>query len=77
MFGNVTKGAAVLTTQSIIAITVITIGMVSCHWMMRNTRVLNVAGKTPWWVVGTVWAALLILLVLSQESSSSFIYFQF
>jgi hypothetical protein len=51
--------------------------MVAAHWLMRNTRVLDVANKTPWWLLGLVWAAMLILLVLSQESSSSFIYFQF
>src|SRR5829696_7193880 len=77
MFGNVTNGAAILPTLSVIKITIITIALVACHWMMRNTRVLNVAGKSPWWLVGIVWAAMLILLILTQESSGSFIYFQF
>jgi hypothetical protein len=39
--------------------------------------VLEVAGKMKWWIVGVVWAIMLLALVISQESSSSFIYFQF
>jgi hypothetical protein len=44
---------------------------------MRNTRVLTVAGKMPWWLLGIIWSLLLVMIILSQESSSSFIYFQF
>jgi len=51
--------------------------MVGFHWFMRNTKVLTVAEKMKWWQLGLVWAAMLILLILSQESTSSFIYFQF
>jgi len=77
MFGNVTGGAVLLSTLAIIKVSVITVLLVTCHWLMRNTRVLNVADKQRWWLLGVVWAALLILLMICQESSSSFIYFQF
>jgi D-alanyl-lipoteichoic acid acyltransferase DltB (MBOAT superfamily) len=77
MFGGVTNGAAVLSTLSILKVSIITVLLIVCHWIMRNTRVLNVANKTPWWLLGIVWAGMLILLILSQESSGSFIYFQF
>jgi hypothetical protein len=60
-----------------IKVAVIIVCMVAFHWFMRNTRVLTVANKMRWWQLGIVWAAMLILLILSQESSSSFIYFQF
>lgn len=76
MFGAA-NGAALLTTLSILKVSVITVGLVACHWMMRNTRVLTVANKQPWWLLGMVWAGMLILLMLSQQSASSFIYFQF
>ncbi|MDP9231124.1 MAG: hypothetical protein M3O67_10720 [Bacteroidota bacterium] len=66
-----------MSTLSIIKITIITICMVTAHWFMRNTRVLNVANKIPWWLLGIIWAIMLILLILTQDSSSSFIYFQF
>jgi alginate O-acetyltransferase complex protein AlgI len=51
--------------------------MVTAHWLMRNTSVLKVAQQQKWWVVGTAWALMVILLCLSQKSSDSFIYFQF
>ena len=60
-----------------IKITVILIGVVIAHWFMRDTKVLTVAEKMPWWALGLVWSVMLLLLILSQESSSAFIYFQF
>jgi D-alanyl-lipoteichoic acid acyltransferase DltB (MBOAT superfamily) len=77
MFYNVPKAEALLTTLSIIKVSVITVLLMAFHWMMRNTRVLTVAEKMPWWLLGLVWSVLLLLLIWSQESSSSFIYFQF
>ena len=77
MFGHVTNGMAVLSTLTVIKIAVITVSMVTVHWLMRNTRLLTVAQKIPWWLLGMVWAGMLVLLILSQESGSSFIYFQF
>jgi hypothetical protein len=77
MFYNVPKAEALLTTLSIIKVSVITVLLVAFHWIMRNTRVLTVAEKIPWWLLGIIWSVLLLLLIWSQESSSSFIYFQF
>jgi D-alanyl-lipoteichoic acid acyltransferase DltB (MBOAT superfamily) len=77
MFSSVPGGAMLLSTLSMIKITVIIIGVVIFHWLMRDTRVLIVAAKMPWWLLGLLWAVILILLILSQESSSAFIYFQF
>ena len=77
MFYNVPKGEALLTTLNIIKVLTIVVLMIAFHWMMRNTRVLIVAEKMPWWLLGLIWAVLLLLLIWSQESSSSFIYFQF
>lgn len=77
MFSSVPKGAVLLQTMSIIKVMVIIFFVVIFHWLMRNTRVLIVAEKMPWWLLGIVWSVLLLLLILSQESSSSFIYFQF
>ena len=77
MFSHVPKGAVLLTTLSIIKISVIIFFVVIFHWLMRNTRVLIVAEKLPWWLLGIIWSVLLLLLIWSQESSSSFIYFQF
>jgi len=77
MFTHIPNGQVLLSTLSIIKVSVIVVLLVAFHWMMRNTRVLTVAAKMPWWLLGLIWAVLILLLVWSQESSSSFIYFQF
>jgi alginate O-acetyltransferase complex protein AlgI len=77
MFSAVPKAEALLTTLSILKVCVIVVLMVAFHWMMRNTRVLTVAEKMRWWLLGIIWSVLILLLIWSQESSSSFIYFQF
>lgn len=77
MFGQVHGAAPLLATLAIIKITVIVTLMVIIHWLMRDKRVLEVAHKMHWALVGVTWAILILLIILSQESSSSFIYFQF
>jgi alginate O-acetyltransferase complex protein AlgI len=77
MFAEVKGGAVLLTTLSIIKIIVIISLMLICHWTLRDTKMVVVASKMKWWVLGTIWAVMVILLILSQESTNSFIYFQF
>ena len=77
MFYNIPKADQLLTSISIIKISIIIFFVVIFHWLMRDTKVLVVAEKLPWWLLGLIWSALLLLLILSQESGSSFIYFQF
>jgi D-alanyl-lipoteichoic acid acyltransferase DltB (MBOAT superfamily) len=77
MFGDMKGGKAMLSTLAIIKVSVIVILMVIVHWLMRNTRTLDVVSKLPWWLVGLFWSVILLMLIWSQESSSSFIYFQF
>ena len=76
MFG-IHNGEPLLTNLAIIKITVIVSAMFIMHWIMRSTKVIDAAYKLPWWVLGIIWAIMLLLLIWSQESSSSFIYFQF
>lgn len=76
MFG-LHSGEPLLTSISIIKVTVVVVAMFGVHWLMRNTKVLELAYKIPWWLLGLAWAVMLLLLFWSQESSSSFIYFQF
>ncbi len=77
MFGMMPKGNAVLTTLAIWKVGVIVVGMVIAQWLMRNRLVLEVIPKLSWWAFGSIWAVMLLLLIWSQESGSSFIYFQF
>lgn len=76
MFG-MQKGEPLLTTLALLKAAIIIPLMFLFHWFMRNTKVLGVAYQMPWWLLGFIWAILLLLVIWSQESSSSFIYFQF
>jgi alginate O-acetyltransferase complex protein AlgI len=77
MFVRSSSGTAVLSWLEIFKISLIMVALVIAHWLMRNTLVLKVADKMPWWLLGIVWTAMLLLISLSQNASSSFIYFQF
>jgi alginate O-acetyltransferase complex protein AlgI len=77
MFGITHGGEPMLTSMSIIKVSVIVTIMVIVHWLMRNSSVLTLAYKIPWWVLSIAWAFMLFSIMLSQESTSSFIYFQF
>lgn len=78
MFGPLNaKATAVLPTINILKVEVIIGLMFLAHWLMRNTTALQVAQKMKWWSLSLLWAFMLIMLILSQESSGSFIYFQF
>ena len=77
MFGFVQNGQPLLTTLAMIKITVIMIALIILHWRLRDTSLIGIMHRMPWWALGSLWACMLILLFLSQESTSSFIYFQF
>jgi alginate O-acetyltransferase complex protein AlgI len=77
MFINIPKGTAVLGYLDIYKVAIITVVLVIAHWLMRNTMVLKVAGKMPWWLLGITWSIMILLIMLSQNATSSFIYFQF
>jgi alginate O-acetyltransferase complex protein AlgI len=77
MFGFVHNGAPLLSTLAMLKVAIIISLMLISQWVLRHSRILEVAHRLPWWVTGLFWSAIVILLVLSQASSSSFIYFQF
>jgi alginate O-acetyltransferase complex protein AlgI len=77
MFIRNSTGAAILSWVDISKISLIIVALVISHWLMRNTMVLKVTAKMPWWLLGIVWASMLVLISLSQNATSSFIYFQF
>lgn len=77
MFGLNPDAQSVLATVYIIEAIVVTVCMLIIHWRMRNTSLENVVQKTPWFVTGTIWGIMLILIIISQGSGDAFIYFQF
>jgi alginate O-acetyltransferase complex protein AlgI len=77
MFGFIHGGSPLLSTVAMLKVAIITAVMLASQWLLRHSRILEVAHRLPWWLTGLFWSAIVILLVLSQASSSSFIYFQF
>ncbi|MBK9220591.1 MAG: MBOAT family O-acyltransferase [Saprospiraceae bacterium] len=77
MFLLVPQGAVLLSHLSILKITIITLGTLIVHWIMRSRNLLVEFEKMHWLTVGIIWSIMLLLLIICQESSSSFIYFQF
>jgi alginate O-acetyltransferase complex protein AlgI len=77
MFINNSQNAPLLKTMDIYKVGIIIPLLVITHWLMRNTQALKVAVKMPWWQLGFAWSAMIVLIILSQNASSAFIYFQF
>jgi alginate O-acetyltransferase complex protein AlgI len=44
---------------------------------MRETTLAAMVERTPAWVVGAIWAAMVFAVITSQGSGDAFIYFQF
>jgi alginate O-acetyltransferase complex protein AlgI len=77
IFSFSSKGVVVLSYLSIIKVfTVMSLTLIG-HWYMRDKRVIDIFSRNPIWQTIAMWTSMLVLLILSQESTSSFIYFQF
>ncbi len=77
MFGVIPVEITILKTLALLKVGIITAGLLGFQWYMREKSVVQVAGRLPVWGLGLVWTCMLIVLVLTQKSSNSFIYFQF
>lgn len=77
MFGVIPVRIQLLTSLALIKVGLITAALLACHWYMRDTSLATLTSRIHWSVLGTVWAIMLIVLIVTQKSSNSFIYFQF
>jgi alginate O-acetyltransferase complex protein AlgI len=77
MFGFAGEAKKVLYWNGVLEVAVVTVVMLVVHWRLRETTLEAVVERTPAWIVGTVWAAMLFALVTTQGSGNAFIYFQF
>ena len=71
------SGAILLQELAVIVAALVTVGLLVVHWRMRETSVLAVSQKTPAWVLGLGWAAMIVLIAIAQGTGEQFIYFQF
>jgi alginate O-acetyltransferase complex protein AlgI len=77
MFGQIPVKIQLVPTIDLYKVLVVTVVLLGTHWYMRDRSVAAVAEKTPWWLLGLGWAFMLVVLVLTQKSTGSFLYFQF
>jgi alginate O-acetyltransferase complex protein AlgI len=77
MFGLADSGAQVLPTLDIIKVVVVISALLFVHWRFRTAPIEKAARNVPGWGHGLAWAAMLVLLVITQGGGNAFIYFQF
>ena len=75
LFGSGDK--VLVPTVQIIEVSVVIIGLLTTHWLMRDRTLESVVSKTPSWLLGAIWAAMIWMIIVTQGSADSFIYFQF
>ncbi|PYK69421.1 MAG: membrane-bound O-acyltransferase family protein, partial [Verrucomicrobia bacterium] len=77
MFGRHVHGDAILSTREILQVAIVTICVITVHWMLRDSNIETAVTRLPRWVVTTAWALMACAIILTQGNSNAFIYFQF
>ena len=68
---------SVVPTIDIYIVGIVMAVLVTIHWLMRDRSIEQVVRRTPWWLVGIAWGAMLWAIIVTQGSGDAFIYFQF
>ena len=77
MVGITGTADKLLSTRELLQVGIVTVSLLTAHWLLRDTSIENVASRTPKWLIAGVWATMLFFLILTQGSANAFIYFQF
>jgi alginate O-acetyltransferase complex protein AlgI len=77
MFGGHAHGDMILSTRELLQIGVVTAGLISVHWLMREEAFETTVMKLPAWAVTAIWSVMACAIILTQGSCNAFIYFQF
>jgi len=77
MFGGHPNGDMILTTRELLQIGIVTAGLISMHWVMRDDAFETAVMKLPAWAVTAIWTFMACAIVFTQGNSNAFIYFQF
>lgn len=70
-------GDAILPTREILQVALVTAGLLTAHWLLRDTSIEAVVTRTPRWLLTGVWSLMAFSLILTQGNGNAFIYFQF
>jgi alginate O-acetyltransferase complex protein AlgI len=68
---------AVLPTIHIIQTVLVIAAILVAHWTLRERKLEEVMARTPWWLLGALWGAMVFLIIITQDEGHAFIYFQF
>jgi alginate O-acetyltransferase complex protein AlgI len=78
LFGFGSNGAGLLLTRTSVAVSLgVTATLLAIHWSMRETTLVRVATRVPWWARSVLLAGLFIGIVGLSGEDHAFIYFQF
>ena len=77
MFGRHLHGDAILSTRELLQVGIVTFGLISVHWAMREEAFETTVMRLPAWAVTAIWSFMACAIILTQGSSNAFIYFQF
>lgn len=77
LFGLNEGGVQLLKTIDILKVLIITIGLLTVHWLLRNVRLEQAIERLPSAFVTFIWAGMLLAIILTQGGGDAFIYFQF
>jgi len=77
MFGGHPNGDMILTTRELLQIGIVTAGLISMHWLLREDAFETAVMKMPAWAVTAVWSVMAFAIIFTQGTSNAFIYFQF
>jgi alginate O-acetyltransferase complex protein AlgI len=77
MAGVIGRGDAILPTREILQVALVTAGLLTAHWLLRNTSIENVVARMPRSVLAGVWTVMICGIILTQGNGNAFIYFQF
>jgi D-alanyl-lipoteichoic acid acyltransferase DltB (MBOAT superfamily) len=77
MAGMGPKGDAILSSREILQVGLVTAGLMTAHWNLRDTSIEAVVAKMPRGLVIALWTLMLSAIILTQGNGNAFIYFQF
>ncbi|HEX4638841.1 MAG TPA: MBOAT family O-acyltransferase [Chthoniobacterales bacterium] len=77
MFGGHAHGDMILSGRELLQVGIVTVGLMSVHWAMREEAFETTVMRLPAWAVAAIWSFMACAIIFTQGSSNAFIYFQF
>src|SRR4051794_19615829 len=75
MFGGHPNGDAILTSRELLQIAMVTAGVISMHWGMRDETFETAVIRMPAWAITAIGSFMAFAVIFTQGTSNAFIYF--